>query len=74
MVSISQKVNSRVKVRATEKSFAILKREHFPEVGGTASAWRVDPPIPTVRRHSLQCRQEERHIGRAVSSGQEDRE
>ena len=72
MVSISEKANSSVKVRAAETSFVVRNRENFPEVGGRGPAWPVDLPIPTVRRHSLPGRSEEPHIGRAVFSDQED--
>ena len=74
MVSILEKANPWVRVRGAEKSFAMRKRENFPEVRGTGSAWLVDLPIPTVLRHSLQYRSEELHIDRTFFSGQEDRE
>ena len=73
MVSISEKANSWVRARAAEKSFVMRKQKNFPEVGGTGSAWPVDLPIATVRRHSLQCRSKELHIGHAFFAGQEDR-
>ena len=66
MLSIWEKANSWVRVRATEKNFVTRKRRGFPEVGGMGSAWPVDLPTPTVRRRSLQCRPGEPRIGRAV--------